>query len=49
MGVEEGEVPIPKGVKPISSLFVYKYKDPITQPPDPVTGEVKTKILAKTR
>ena len=30
MGVEEGEVPIPKGVKPLSSLFVYKDKDPIT-------------------
>ena len=38
--VVEGEVPIPKGVKPIDTRFVYKWKDPVSQPPDPVTGEI---------
>ena len=49
MEVEEREVPIPPGVKPLTSIFTYKYKEPVTQPPDPVTGIVPTQILAKAR
>ena len=47
--VIEDEVVIPKGVKPIDTRFVYKWKDPISQPPDPITGEVKTSQVAKVR
>ena len=47
--VIEDEVAIPKGVKPIDTRFVYKWKDPVSQPPDPITGEVKTTQMAKVR
>jgi hypothetical protein len=31
MGVVEGVVPIPKGIKPINSRMVYDWKDPVSQ------------------
>lgn len=48
-GVVEAEVPIPPGVKLMDSNFVYKYKDPVSQAPDPITGIQPTEKLVKTR